>query len=94
MGNTTTSTNAAAQYVVIDANKFSLMPSQISPTEAAAFSCAGTTALVTLVDKGKLKAGDRVLIRGAGGVGIFAVQIAKALEAHVTVLGSKATMNE
>ena len=91
-GNTTTSTNATAEYVVINVNKLSLMPSEISPIEAAALPCAGVTALVALVDKGNIKAGDRVLIRGAGGVGIFAVQIAKALGAHVTVLASKATI--
>lgn len=93
-GNTTTSTNATAQYVAIEVNKLSLMPSKISSTEAAAFPCAANTALIALVDKGNLKAGDRVLIRGAGGVGIYAVQIAKALGANVTVLGSKATMDE
>lgn len=91
-GNTTTSTNATAEYVAINVNKLSLMPSKISPIEAAALPCAGDTALVALVDKGNIKAGDRVLIRGAGGVGIFAVQIAKAFGAHVTVLASKATI--
>lgn len=92
-GNTTTSTNATAEYVVIEVNKLSLMPSKISSTEAAAFPCAGITALVALVDKGKIKAGDRVLIRGVGGVGIFAVQIAKALGANVTALASKTNMD-
>lgn len=91
-GNTTTSTNATAEYVVIETNKLSIMPDQISHIEAAGIPCAGDTALVALVYKGKIKAGDRVLVRGAGGVGIFAVQIAKAYGAHVTVLSSNATM--
>lgn len=91
-GNTTTSTNATAEYVVIEAKKLSIMPSQISPTDAAGIPCAGDTALVALVYKGKIKAGDRVLVRGAGGVGIFAVQIAKAYGAHVTALTSNATL--
>jgi NADPH:quinone reductase-like Zn-dependent oxidoreductase len=92
-GNTTTSTNAAAEYVVISANKLSLMPSKLSVTEAAGIPCAGDTAFIALVEKGQIKAGDRVLIRGAGGVGIFAVQIAKALGAHVSVVASRATMD-
>ena len=62
--------------------------------EAASIPCAGDTALVALVYKGKLKAGERVLIRGAGGVGFFAVQIAKSLGAHVTVLGSKTVIEK
>lgn len=88
-GNTTTSTNGLAEYVAIDTNKLSLMPKSLTPIEAASIPCAGITALVALIDKGKLKAGERLLIRGVGGVGFFAVQIAKAIGAHVTILGSK-----
>lgn len=51
-GNTTTNTNATAEYIVINVNKPSLMPSQMSPIEAAALPCAGVTALVALVIKG------------------------------------------
>lgn len=65
------------------------MPTTISPLEAASIPCAGDTALVALIYKGKLKSGERVLIRGVGGVVFFAVQIAKSIGAHVTVLGSK-----
>ena len=78
-GNTTTNTNGMAEYVAIESNKLSFMPTTISPLEAASIPCAGDTALVALVYKGKLKAGERVLIRGAGGVGFFAVQIAKSV---------------
>lgn len=93
-GNTTTSTNGMAEYVAIETKKLSFMPSTISPLEAASIPCAGDTALVALVYKGKLKAGERVLIRGAGGVGFFAVQIAKSLGTHVTVFGSKSTLEQ
>lgn len=91
-GNTTTDTNSMAEYVAIDAKKISIAPSNISPIEAASIPCAGLTALVSIIDKGALKKGERVLIRGVGGVGLFAVQIAKSVGAHITVLGSKSTI--
>lgn len=47
------------------------MPTTISPLEAASIPCAGDTALVALIYKGKLKSGERVLIRGVGGVVFF-----------------------
>jgi NADPH:quinone reductase-like Zn-dependent oxidoreductase len=60
-------------------------PASISFEEAAAVGVAGITALQGLRDKGQLEAGQKVLINGAsGGVGTFAVQIAKALGAEVT----------
>lgn len=93
-GNTTTSTNALAEYVAIETNKLSFKPNNISILEAASFPCAANTALVALVYNGKLKKGEKVLIRGAGGVGFFAVQIAKSLGANVTVLGSKSTIDK
>ena len=62
-------------------------PKDLSFTQAAAVGVAGLTALQGLRDKGHLGPGQRVLIHGAGGgVGTFAVQIAKALGAHVTAV--------
>jgi len=62
-------------------------PKELSFTQAAAAGVAGLTALQGLRDKGHLGPGQRVLIHGAGGgVGTFAVQIAKALGAHVTAV--------
>jgi NADPH:quinone reductase-like Zn-dependent oxidoreductase len=53
--------------------------------EAAAVPISGCTALQGLRDKGEVRAGQRVLIIGAGGgVGTFAIQLAKAFGAHVT----------
>ncbi len=60
-------------------------PANLTFVQAAAVPVAAVTALQSLRDKGELEAGQRVLINGAsGGVGTFAVQIAKALGAHVT----------
>jgi NADPH:quinone reductase-like Zn-dependent oxidoreductase len=62
-------------------------PSNVSFQEAATMGIAGLTALQGLRDHAKLQAGERVLINGAsGGVGTLAVQIAKALGAHVTAV--------
>ena len=64
-------------------------PRNASFEQAAAISVAGRTALQAIRDHAKVRPGQRVLISGAGGgVGTFAVQIAKALGAHVTALTS------
>lgn len=76
---------ALAEYVCGAASGLVGKPANVSSEEAAAVPIAGLTALQALRDKGQLKPGERVLINGAsGGVGTFAVQIAKWQGAHVT----------
>ncbi len=79
-------TGAFADYVSVRADgALALKPPNMSFGQAAGVPIAGITALQALRDKGKLRAGEKVLINGAsGGVGTFAVQIAKAYGAEVT----------
>ncbi len=83
---------AYAEYAAVAEKVAALKPTNITHEQAAAVPLAGMTALQALRDEGQLKVGQKVLINGAsGGVGTFAVQIAKALgAAEVTgVCGSK-----
>jgi NADPH:quinone reductase-like Zn-dependent oxidoreductase len=74
-----------AQYGIARENRIALKPESGSFEEYAAVPIAGFTALQALRDKGHIKPGHKVLINGAGGgVGTFAVQIAKAFGAEVT----------
>ncbi len=75
---------AYAEYIVMPANKIGFKPRRISHNEAAAIPLAALTAWQGIFDWGKLEAGQRVLIHAAsGGVGTFAVQLAKWKGAHV-----------
>lgn len=77
---------AFAEYVSVPQDKaIALKPANVTFEEAAAVPVAAITALQALRDRGHVQAGQSVLINGAaGGVGTFAVQIAKALGARVT----------
>src|SRR5947207_2196107 len=77
---------AFAQYICPRATRaVALKPANVSFEEAASVNIAGITALQALRDKGKVQPGQKVLVNGAsGGVGTFAVQIAKSLDADVT----------
>jgi NADPH:quinone reductase-like Zn-dependent oxidoreductase len=77
--------SALAEYVSVAEDKLALKPANLTFEQAAAIPTAVITALKGLRDVGKLQPGQKVLINGAsGGVGTFAVQIAKALGAEVT----------
>ena len=80
---------AWAEYAVADAAKLAPKPTSISFDEAGAVSIAGCSALQAVRDHGRVQPGQKVLVNGAsGGVGTFAVQIAKAFGAAVTAVCS------
>jgi NADPH:quinone reductase-like Zn-dependent oxidoreductase len=79
------SSGACAEYARADEDKLVRKPSGLSFEQAAAVPTSASAALHGLRDAGRLQAGQRVLINGAsGGVGTYAVQIARALGAEVT----------
>jgi NADPH:quinone reductase-like Zn-dependent oxidoreductase len=76
-----------AELAAAGAKYIESRPTRLSPSESAALPMAGVTALRGLRDDGRLKTGQRALVFGAGGgVGTFAIQIAKAMGAHVTAV--------
>ena len=78
-------TGAFAEYGRAPEDQFVKMPASLTFEEAAAVGVSATTALQLLRDEGHVQPGQKVLINGAsGGVGTFAVQIAKAFGAEVT----------
>jgi len=78
-----------AELVVVPEDRAARMPSRLTFEQAAAVPMAGVTALVAVRDDGRLERGQTVLVNGAsGGVGTFAVQIARALGGKVTASGS------
>ncbi|MGW3833766.1 NAD(P)-dependent alcohol dehydrogenase [Streptomyces microflavus] len=80
---------SAAEYVSVRPRRIAYAPGNVTLTEAASLPAGGTTSLTALRDKAALRAGERLLVRGAsGGVGSVAVQLGKALGAHVTGLAS------
>jgi len=76
---------AFAEYACASQTRIALKPDCVTFEQAASVAVAGVTALQGLRDRGKVQTGRRILVNGAsGGVGTFAVQIAKAFGAHVT----------
>ena len=85
---------AFAEYALASPDKLARMPVNLTFEQAAAVGVSAVTALQALRDRGRVQAGQRVLIVGAsGGVGTFAVQLAKAFGAHVTGVCSTAKVD-
>lgn len=83
-----------AEYACSIESKLALKPANISFEEAAAVPIAGITALQGLRNKGRIQPGQKVVVDGAsGGVGTFAVQIAKSFGAEVTAVCSTGKMD-
>ena len=78
----------AQEYVVRPATAFTRAPAGWSAAEAATITTAGLTAWRALVVDGGIKAGDRVLVLGTGGVSIWALQLARAMDARVAATSS------
>lgn len=79
-----------AEYICLPESFLAYKPKSLSFEEAAGVPLAGLTAFQSLLQKGKLMKNERLLILGAtGGVGSFAIQIAKAVGASVVAVASK-----
>jgi NADPH:quinone reductase-like Zn-dependent oxidoreductase len=77
-----------AEYACWDEGGVVLPPGHLSDAEAATLPCAAVTAWNALVAKGRIKAGDTVLVQGTGGVSLFALQFAKLSGARVILTSS------
>ena len=83
-----------AEYAVAPEDKLARKPENLSFAQAAAIPVSAGTALQALVDAGRVQAGQSVLVVGAsGGVGTYAVQLAKAFGAEVTGVSSTAKVD-
>ena len=83
-----------AEYAAVLEDKLALKPANITFEQAAVVPISAGTAIQAVVDSGRLEAGQKVLVLGAsGGVGSYAVQLAKAIGAEVTGVSSTAKLD-
>ena len=94
-GDTSALGGGFAEYVCVPESALAHKPANLSFEEAAAVPMAAITALQGLRDKGQIKPGKKVLIQGAsGGVGTFALQLAKVFGAEVTAVSSTRNLSQ
>jgi NADPH:quinone reductase-like Zn-dependent oxidoreductase len=77
-----------AEFIAVEESAVVGIPEHLSFIEAATFPCAGVTAWHALFERGKLRAGETVLVQGTGGVALFGLQLAVAQGARVIVTSS------
>ena len=78
----------ATELISIQESAITKIPNNLNFKEAATLPCAGLTAWRALVDEGRLKSGETVLVQGTGGVSVFALQLAKTFGATVIATSS------
>lgn len=81
-------TGVLSEYVALSEDWLAAAPKSLDDGEASTLPCAGLTAWFALVERGKIKPGDSVLVQGTGGVSLFGLQIAVAQGAEVFVTSS------
>lgn len=79
-----------SQYTVLSEAWYSRAPETLDAAQASTLPCAGLTAWFALIERGGLKAGDKVLVQGTGGVALFGLQIAKVHGAEVFITSGSA----
>ncbi|MCJ9692026.1 NAD(P)-dependent alcohol dehydrogenase [Rhizobium sp. PRIMUS64] len=79
-----------SQYTVLSEEWYSHAPDTLDAAQASTLPCAGLTAWFALIERGGLKAGDKVLVQGTGGVALFGLQIAKVHGAEVFITSGSA----
>jgi NADPH:quinone reductase-like Zn-dependent oxidoreductase len=77
-----------ADFMVLPQEGVAKVPAHLTDEQAATLPCAALTAWSALVTEGRLQPGERLLVQGTGGVALFALQFARMLGAHVTVISS------
>lgn len=77
-----------ADYVAVPQHWLVRSPATLTPAQASTLSCAGLTAWFAVAERGRVRAGQTLLVEGTGGVSLFGVQIAKMHGATVIVSGS------
>ena len=83
-----------AEFAAVDENRLARIPEDLSYLQAAAVPTAALIALMNLSGQGRVRSGQRVLVNGAAGaVGVWAVQLAKALGAQVTAVDAPAKLD-